>query len=76
MDIVLLIDFFVSFFFNLTLGFFGRGPSSQPNPLLTLLPLLKTLPPRTLFFFVVISYHFWNEVPYRGLGAEKLSAGG
>ena len=21
-------------------------------------------------------YYFWNEVPYRGLGAEKLSAGG
>ena len=20
--------------------------------------------------------YFWNEVPYRGLGAEKLSAGG
>ena len=26
--------------------------------------------------FLATQRAFWNEVPYRGLGAEKLSAGG
>ena len=29
-----------------------------------------------VYSYFKIIQNFWNEVPYRGLGAEKLSAGG
>ena len=48
--------------------------------------IYRGLKSRNLFIFpdfnqlaswrIRIIVYFWNEVPYRGLGAEKLSAGG